>query len=254
MKDKRKIDLNADVGEVEGPLAVANDAKIMRAVTTVNIACGLHAGDASTMRRAVEAAMEYGVSIGAHVSLDDREGFGRREMDVTRLQVYGLVIDQIARLDAIVDAAGGVMTHVKPHGALYHMAARTPAIADAIADAVFDTDMLLSLIGPPGSEILRAGDDYALDIVAEVFADRRYATDGSLMPRTDPNAMIASADHAAKRVITMIDGMLPEDEAPGIAVVAETVCLHSDSPGAAAFAVALRMLLEDAGVIVRSRV
>jgi UPF0271 protein len=240
------VDLNADVGEGD-PRA---DAELLRIVTSANIACGMHAGDPTTMRRTVELAVECDVAIGAHPSLADREGFGRRVIATSASEVYDLVLYQIGALGAIARAEGTSMTHVKPHGALYTMAARDPELADAIASAVCDLDDTLVLVGLAGSELVRAAEAHGLPVANEVFADRRYARDGYLLARDDPRALVVDARHAARRVLAMLDGHLPDDEAPSIAVVADTVCVHGDTPGAAMLARELRDQLERAGVTI----
>lgn len=242
------IDLNADVGEGFD----AADAEIMRCVTSVSIACGFHAGDPSSMLRTVDLALERGVSIGAHPGLHDREGFGRRALPIGPRGAYEIVLYQVGALDAFVRAAGGRLAHVKPHGALYTMAARDPALSDAIASAVSDFDDRLVLFGLAGSELVRAAQRRGLAAAGEVFADRRYGADGHLLGREAPGALITDASHAVRRLLQMLSGSLPPDEAPGIAVAADTVCVHGDSPGAASFARALREGLERAGVELRS--
>jgi 5-oxoprolinase (ATP-hydrolysing) subunit A len=245
---ERVVDLNADVGEGED----AADVEIMRVVTSVSIACGFHAGDPSTMRRTVDLALESGVAIGAHPGLDDREGFGRRARPLAPGEAYEIVLYQTGALDACVRAAGARLAHVKTHGALYNMAARDAALADAIASAVADYDDRLILFGLAGSELVRAAKIRGLPVASEVFADRRYGADGFLLDRENAGAFVTDATLSARRVLEMLDGRLPAAEAPGIAVAADTVCLHGDTPGAAAFARSLREALEGAGVRLRS--
>lgn len=240
----RAIDLNADVGE--GDEAV--DAEMLRVVTSASVACGYHAGTPSTMRRTVDMALERGVAIGAHPGLHDRESFGRRMIAIAPCEAYEIVLYQVGALDAFVRAAGGRLRHVKPHGALYTMAARDGELADAIASAICDYDDTLTLVGLAGSELIRAAEMHGLPAANEIFADRRYARDGHLLPRDHPDALITDPEVAARRVLEMLDGHLPESEAPGIAVTADTVCVHSDTPGAGAFVSALRAALERASV------
>ena len=247
---RRVIDLNADLGEGEGSLSAAGDAGMLEIVTSVNIACGVHAGGPAMMRRTVDLAIERGIAIGAHPGLDDREGFGRRERPVVPADAYETVLYQIGALDAFVRAAGGRMTHVKPHGALYNMAARDSELADAIAAAVCDYDDTMALVGLAGSELVRVAEIRGLGVRSEVFADRRYGRDGYLVPRDVSGAVISDASVAARRVLAMLDGALPEDEAPGIAVVADTVCVHGDTPDSIAFARAVRSCLAGAGVVI----
>ena len=243
----RTIDLNADAGE--GFDAV--DAAIFPLVTSVSIACGMHAGGPSTMRRAVELALEHGVAVGAHPGLPDREGFGRRAIAITPAEAYDLVLYQLGAFGAIVRVEGATMAHVKPHGALYTMAARDAELADAIASAVCDFDDGLTLYGLAGSELIRAAEIHGLAAAGEVFADRRYGPDGHLLPRDHPDALVGDPVDAARRVREMLGGHLPSAEAPDIAIEADTVCLHGDSPGAGEFARRLREELLRMGLTIQ---
>ncbi len=180
-----KIDLNADLGE-----GCASDSALLQLVSSANIACGFHAGDALLMQQCVREALKNGVAIGAHPSFPDRENFGRTAMQLPPETVYAQVLYQIGALAAIVHAQGGELQHVKPHGMLYNQAAKEPALADAIARAVRDADAGLVLVGLAGSELIRAGQRYQLTTRQEVFADRGYLADGSLVPRSQPGALI----------------------------------------------------------------
>lgn len=191
-----KIDLNADLGE-----GCANDHALLQLVSSANIACGFHAGDAQTMRQSVLWAMEYGVAIGAHPSFPDRENFGRTAMQLPPETVYAQVVYQLGALAAIVKAEGGVMQHVKPHGMLYNKAAVDPLLADAIAKAVKAVDSSLRLVGLAGSELIRAGERAGLVTRQEVFADRRYQGDGTLVPRSQPDALIESDELALSQTL-----------------------------------------------------
>jgi UPF0271 protein len=243
MSRQRVIDINADVGEGDE----AADAAILGFVSSANIACGVHAGDASTMRRTVERALECGVAIGAHPGLDDREGRGRTERSIAPCDAYDLTLYQVGALDAFVRAAGGRLAHVKPHGALYTIAARDRDIADAIASALCDYDDTLTLVGLAGSELVSAAELHGLPAASEVFADRRYDTTGHLLPRSHSDALVTDDEAVVRRVLAMLEGKLPDDEAPDIAITADTVCLHGDTPGAARLARTLRATLEAAG-------
>lgn len=226
------IDLNCDLGE-----GFADDAELMKYVTSANIACGLHAGDATTMRRTVELAIEHNVAIGAHPSLNDREGFGRRELALSPEEARVLVLDQIRKLAAIVEDAGGSLVHVKLHGALYNMAAKDRALAQAIAKAVFDFDRRLILVGLSGSELIRAGEALGLGIANEVFADRTYLPNGTLMPRSEPGAVITDPRTAALQTMQIVGGgKVRAADGSLVELAADTVCVHGDTPGAAAFA------------------
>jgi UPF0271 protein len=187
---QRILDLNADLGEGYGPWRMGQDEELLELMTSVNIACGFHAGDPDVMAETVRLAVSRHIALGAHPSLPDRQGFGRRAMQVTPREVYNLMLYQIGALSSFVQAAHGRLSHVKPHGALYHQAAHDPALADAIAEAVRDFDAHLILVGLSGSHLIRAGQSLGLRIAREGFADRRYEADGSLTPRNRPDACI----------------------------------------------------------------
>ncbi|MDA3134089.1 5-oxoprolinase subunit PxpA [Atlantibacter subterranea] len=231
-----KIDLNADLGEGCG-----NDSALMPLITSANIACGFHAGDAQTMRESVRLALAHGVAIGAHPSFPDRENFGRTAMPLPPDTVYAQTLYQIGALAAIVHAEGGVMTHVKPHGMLYNQAAKQPPLADAIARAVQSLNPGLILVGLAGSEMIRAGERYGLATREEVFADRGYLADGSLVPRSEPGALIDDDDEAVSRTLEMVlNGRVQSRDGVWATVNAQTVCLHGDGAHALAFARRLR--------------
>lgn len=193
-----KIDLNADLGE-----GCVNDAALLQLVSSANIACGFHAGDAQTMLSSVREALKNGVAIGAH-QLSDRENFGRSAMTLPAQTVYAQTLYQIGALAAITRAEGGVMHHVKPHGMLYNQAAKDPQLADAIAKAVHACDPSLILVGLAGSELIRAGEHYGLVTRQEVFADRGYQADGSLVPRSQPGALIEDEEQALAQTLEMV--------------------------------------------------
>ncbi|RTL37532.1 MAG: 5-oxoprolinase subunit PxpA [Burkholderiales bacterium] len=242
------VDLNADLGE-----GAPDDAELLTLVTSANIACGGHAGDARLMQDTVRAALARGVAIGAHPSYADRTHFGRREMQLDPDHVRAEVLTQVGALDALVRAAGGRLHHVKPHGALYNQAARDPALADAIAGAVRDLDPGLALYGLVGGELLRAAERVGLRAVAEVFADRGYLADGSLVPRSQPGALIDDTGEAVSRTLRMVrEGVVQAVSGEAVPLQAQTVCLHGDGPHALAFARALHAALRDAGVQLRA--
>lgn len=242
------VDLNADLGE-----GAPDDAELLALVTSANIACGGHAGDARLMQATVRAALAQGVAIGAHPSYVDREHFGRREMQLDPDQVRAEVLCQVGALEALVRAAGGRLHHVKPHGALYNQAARDPALADAIAGAVRDIDPGLAIYGLAGGELLRAAERAGLRAVAEVFADRGYQADGSLVPRSQPGALIDDTGEAVARTLRMVqEGVVQAVTGETVPLRAQTVCLHGDGPHALAFARALHAALRDAGVQLRA--
>ncbi|CNC04781.1 LamB/YcsF family protein [Yersinia intermedia] len=244
-----KIDLNADLGE-----GCANDHALLQLVSSANIACGFHAGDAQTMRQSVLWAMEYGVAIGAHPSFPDRENFGRTAMQLPPETVYAQVVYQLGALAAIVKAEGGVMQHVKPHGMLYNQAAVDPLLADAIAKAVKAVDSSLRLVGLAGSELIRAGERAGLVTRQEVFADRRYQGDGTLVPRSQPDALIESDKLALSQTLAMVQRQqVQARDSSWVAVQADTVCVHGDGTHALDFARRLRHSFQQQNITVTAQ-
>lgn len=234
------VDLNADLGEGCGA-----DAELLTLVSSANIACGFHAGDAQTMRESVLGAIKNGVAIGAHPSFPDRENFGRTAMNLPPETVYAQMLYQIGGLAAIARAEGGQLRHVKPHGMLYNQAAKDAQLADAIARAVHDVDNGLILVGLAGSELIRAGERYGLVTREEVFADRGYRADGSLVPRSEPGALIADEEQALAQTLEMVQqGRVKSISGEWATVRAQTVCLHGDGEHALAFARRLRKEFE----------
>ncbi|MFS7249948.1 5-oxoprolinase subunit PxpA [Rahnella rivi] len=242
------VDLNADLGE-----GCANDEALLQRVSSANIACGFHAGDALTMQQSVRLAMKYGVAIGAHPSFPDRENFGRSAMQLPPETVYAQMVYQLGALAAITRAEGGKMIHVKPHGMLYNQAATDAVLADAIARAVFDVDPTLRLVGLAGSELIRAGERMGLQTRQEVFADRRYQSNGALVPRSQPDAMIDSDQQALEQTLTMIQQQkVLSREGVWVPVKADTVCLHGDGEHALTFAMRLREAFDEQGIEIHS--
>lgn len=217
------IDLNCDMGEMPG----AQDEEIMAFVSSINIACGFHAGDASTMRQTAKLAIQKGLNIGAHPSFFDLEGFGRRNMELAPEEVYAIVVQQIETLKIIVESEGGKLTHVKPHGALYNMAAQDFRLAEALAQALIHVDRNLVFVGLAGSQLIKAGRRVQLRTMSEVFADRTYLADGSLTPRSLPDAFVTDPRLAASKILSLLTDKRIE---------ADTVCIHSDLPHALSFA------------------
>ncbi len=247
------VDLNCDIGESLGNQVVGNDEAIMPFLTSANIACGFHGGNPSVMQRTVKLAQRHGVAIGAHPSFPDLEGFGRREMMMSPAEIYELMIYQVSSLAGFVLVNGGKLHHVKPHGALYNMAARDANYARAIADAVADIDQSLLLYGLSGSELINAGISRGLKTCSEVFADRHYQDDGSLTPRTKPNALITSTNVAVAQVIRMVkDKTVVSDQGNAVSIKAETICIHGDGVHAVQFAKEIRLALESAGITIKS--
>lgn len=245
----RTIDLNCDLGESFGAWRMGDDAAILPLISSANIACGFHGGDPHIMAQTVALAMQHGVAIGAHVSLPDLQGFGRREMHVSAHEVYAMTLYQVGALHAFVHAAGSRMTHVKPHGALYNMAARDRALADAIASAVRQFDPRLRLTGLADSVLIDAGRQLGLPVTAEAFADRRYCADGTLAPRSDAGAVIEELSVATAQAIDIaLEGTVLTVEDTRIKVDADTLCVHGDGTHAVALARQLRAALDAAGV------
>jgi len=250
---KTAVDLNCDMGESFGPWIMGADAAVLEYVSSANIACGFHAGDPMIMRRTVAGALDRGVAVGAHPALQDLQGFGRRPMQVAPDEAYALVLYQVGALSGFCRALGGELSHVKPHGALYNMAARDALLADAIARAVHDFDPRLILFGLAGGELVRAGRQVGLTTVNEVFADRTYQADGTLTPRSRPGAMITDLSAALAQVERMMrHGSVLALDGTEVVIEPETVCIHGDEPDAAQFARQLRALLAQLGVAVRA--
>ena len=244
----RSIDFNCDLGEDCG-----DDAAIVGHISSASIACGLHAGGPSTMRRTLALCREHGVAVGAHPSFPDREGFGRRPMRMAPADIDSLVRYQLGALAALAAAEGMRLAHVKPHGALYNLAAVDRDVADAIAGAVHGFDPSLRLVGLAGSALPAAGEAIGVAVLHEVFAERRYEADGTLTPRGHPDAVIEDVDLAAQQVAGMLHaGAVTARTGESVTVRADTVCLHGDRPDAAAFAARLRRAIEDAGFAVRA--
>ncbi|WP_029422489.1 LamB/YcsF family protein [Alicyclobacillus macrosporangiidus] len=248
-----RLDMNCDLGESFGAYKLGNDEQILDVVTSCNIACGFHAGDAATMRKTVAMALEKGVAIGAHPGLQDLVGFGRRTMDISPQEAYDIVVYQIGALYGFVRAEGGKMQHVKAHGALYNMAAVNAGLAEAIAEAVYKVDPELILFGLSGSELVRAGQKIGLRTASEVFADRTYQQDGTLTSRRRPDAMIQDTDKAVAQVIRMVkEGKVRSQQGVDVAIQADTVCIHGDGPHALEFARHIKQALTDAGITVQA--
>ena len=244
----KHVDLNADLGE-----GCASDSALLQLVSSANIACGFHAGDAQTMLACVREALKNGVAVGAHPGFPDRENFGRTAMQLPPETVYAQTLYQVGALAAIVQAEGGRMRHVKPHGMLYNQAAKDAALADAIARAVHACDPDLILVGLAGSELIRAGERLGLTTREEVFADRGYMSDGSLVPRSQPGALIEDEEQALAQTLGMITaGKVQSIDGSWASVNAQTVCLHGDGEHALAFARRLRSAFEAGSISIRA--
>ncbi len=241
MVKNKYIDLNCDLGESFGAWTMGNDAALMDLISSANIACGFHAGDASIIRQTAQLAIQKNVAIGAHPAFPDLQGFGRRNMQLSPQEVYDICVYQIGAMFGMVQALNGKLHHVKPHGALYNMAARDANLARAIAEATRDFNPNLILYGLSGSHLISEAEKIGLRTASEVFADRTYQNDGSLTPRTQPNAMITDTQTAVNQVIVMIEQQcVMSVDGVKIPLKADTVCIHGDGIHALAFAFSLK--------------
>ena len=250
---RHTIDLNADLGESFGTWVLGDDEAMLDVVTSANVACGFHAGDPATLRRTVAAAAERGVVVGAQVGYNDLAGFGRRHMDVAPHDLEADVLYQLGALEAMCRPVGTRVSYVKPHGALYHRTAVDEVQARAVVAAVVAYDPSLPVLGQPGSVLLRLAEAEGLSTVGEGFADRGYRSDGRLVPRDEPGAVLDDPGAVAERVVRMaVEGTVLTADGQVVRVAARSVCTHGDSPGAVAMARATRVALEAAGVHVAS--
>jgi UPF0271 protein len=237
------IDLNADVGEG------LDDAGLLPYVTSANVACGLHAGDPGTMEATVILALARGVRIGAHPGFPNREAFGRVRVEMSADAIESLVLYQISALDGFVRSRGAALTHVKPHGALYHSGAEFPDVARAIAEAVRRFGSSLVLVGPPDSMLMEAGREAGLPVAAEGFADRRYLPDGTLVPRGWPGAVLTDPQEAAEQAVALAtDGIVRSEDGSPVTVHADTICIHGDNPSAISIARSIRSEFTSRGI------
>ncbi|MEP6709981.1 MAG: 5-oxoprolinase subunit PxpA [Verrucomicrobiota bacterium] len=243
-----RVDLNADLGEGAG-----HDAELLALVSSASIACGIHAGDPAAILQSLRDARNAGVAVGAHPSLNDRENFGRKELPVAPDEVFALVVYQVGAFHALANTLGVRPNHVKPHGALYNMAVRDPALADAICRAIAKVEKSLLLFAPDDSALARSAATYGLSVAHEVFADRNYLADGSLVPRSRGNALLHDPEKAANRVLRMLrERVVRSVDGNDVQVRAETICVHGDTPDAVEFARTLRAKLEKENVVVEA--
>ena len=241
------IDLNGDVGEGAG-----NDEQLMQFITSANIACGYHAGDEDTMAGSIQLCQQYNVAIGAHPSFPDKENFGRAERQCTAAEVYNWIKLQVQALNAIATTHGATLKHIKPHGALYNQAARDRSLAQAIAQAVKDSNQQLIIVGLSGSYLISEAKASGLTTASEVFADRTYQDDGSLTPRTQPNALIEREADSIQQVVQMVkQGTVYSLSGKIVRLEAQTVCLHGDGPHAVAFAKAIHDACARENIIIK---
>jgi len=246
----KSIDLNCDMGESYGAWKMGADAEVMPFISSANIACGFHGGDPATIRKTVRLAVDHGVAIGAHPSLPDLQGFGRRVMRITPQDMYDLVVYQAGAVEAFARAAGSRLHHVKCHGALYNMAANDEALSDAMARAARDLGGVM-LYALSNSKMMETAKKLGVPVAGEVFADRGYSDDGTLAPRDRPGGMIEDANEAVARALAMIEqGYVTSLSGRRVPVAADTLCLHGDQPGAVAFATAIRKAFAGKGITV----
>lgn len=247
-----QIDINCDVGESFGRYSLGDQEALFTYITSANIACGFHAGDPHIMRETVELAVQHGVKIGAHPGLPDLLGFGRREMKITAQEAYDLVVYQIGALQGVLTPFKQKLHHVKPHGALYNMAATDENLADAIARAVRDVDPTLILYGLAGSKLAIAGEKIGLQTAHEVFADRTYEQDGTLTSRQKKDALISSDTEAIQQAVQMVEHKtVTTRDGKEIPLQADTLCLHGDGAHAVSFAEQITKAFTEKGIRIK---
>jgi UPF0271 protein len=245
----RAVDINCDLGESFGAYAIGSDAEMMPVITSANVACGFHGGDPLVMEQTVRLARKHGVQVGAHPGFPDLAGFGRREMRLSADEIRAGLIYQIGALQAFAQAQGASLQHVKPHGALYNMAARDEGLARAIATAVAMVDSRLILVALDGSVMERVGGEAGLRVAREAFGDRAYQRDGALVSRSHAASLVTDPAAVARRVVRMVlEGIIDALDGGEVQVHPETVCFHGDTPGAAGLVRAAREALTRAGV------
>ena len=244
-----KVDLNCDLGESFGNYKIGNDENIIPVITSANIACGFHAGDAQVMNNTVKLAQENNIGIGAHPGLPDLQGFGRRNMDLSPQEIYDTVIYQLGAISGFCAIHNAKLNHVKPHGALYQMGARDEEIAHAIAQAVHDFDASLIFVGLSNTLLISKAKELGLQTASEVFADRRYEANGQLVSRKESDALITDTDEAISQVISMVkDQQVTAKNGEKIAIQADTICVHGDGANAFEFVSQIRERLSKEGI------
>jgi UPF0271 protein len=247
----KKIDLNCDMGESYGAWKMGADAEVMPFITSANIACGFHGGDPATIRKTVRLALDHGVAIGAHPSLPDIQGFGRRVMKISPQDMYDLVIYQAGAVEAFARAAGARLHHVKCHGALYNMAAVDEGLSEAMGRAIKDLGGNVMVYALSNSTMMKIVKKQNLPVAGEVFADRGYSDDGTLAPRDQPGGMIEDAQKSVKQALAMVEeGYVTSLSGKRVPVAADTLCLHGDQPGAVAFAKEIRRAFSERSISV----
>ena len=248
-----QIDLNCDLGEAFGNYSFGGDKDIIPLITSANIACGFHAGDENVMNETIQLAKENNVGIGAHPGLPDLQGFGRRKMDIKPKEIYNLVLYQIGALNGFCKIHGTRINHVKPHGALYNMGAKNKEIAQAIAQAVYDFDKSLVLVGLSNTLLISEAEALGLRTASEVFADRRYEDDGQLVSRQESDATITNTDEALQQVLKMVtENKVVSKNGKEIDLQADTICVHGDGAHALDFVTQIRKKLTKEGIDIQS--
>ena len=247
------IDLNSDLGESYGQYTIGNDEEVLKHVTSVNVACGFHAGDPQVMEKTVKKAFENNVAVGAHPGFPDLRGFGRRPMAISPEEAKAYVIYQISALNGFIQALGGQMQHVKPHGAFYNMAAVDYPIARAIAEGVYAVNSDLILMGLAGGELVKAGKEVGLQTASEVFADRTYTNEGTLVSRTEQGSIIHDKNQAATQILNIVqNGKVKAIDGTEIEIEADSICVHGDNYEAVELVKHLRSSLKESNVAVQS--
>lgn len=245
----KTVDLNSDLGESFGAYTIGCDEKVIPLISSANVACGYHAGDALVMKKTVALCRENGVAVGAHPGYPDLSGFGRRNMNVTPDEMYAYIVYQVGALRAFVESAGLTLNHVKPHGAMYNMAGKDAKLADAVARAVRDSAPGAYLLALAGSEMIRAAEELGIPCASEVFADRAYEDDGSLVARSKPGAVITDEDEALSRTVRMVkDGLVTTITGNDIHLRADSICVHGDNAHALEFVTRIRKALAEEGI------
>jgi len=244
-----KVDLNADLGESFGAYTIGMDEEVLKYITSANIACGFHAGDPVVMQKTVELAVKNGTAVGAHPGYPDLQGFGRRNMVISAEEAKAYIKYQIGALNAFAASCGVKLQHVKPHGAFYNAAAKDSKLAEAICQGIYEVNPELILLGLAGSEHIKAAEKIGLRCASEVFADRGYMDDGTLVPRKMPGAMIHDTKIAIERTVKMVkDGTVETINGNIIPIKADSICVHGDNPDAVAFVKEIKEKLEAEGV------
>ncbi|MEX2947437.1 5-oxoprolinase subunit PxpA [Staphylococcus warneri] len=248
-----QIDLNCDLGEAFGNYSFGGDKDILPLITSANIACGFHAGDANVMNETIQLAKRHNIGIGAHPGLPDLQGFGRRKLDMSTEEVYNIVVYQLGALNGFCQIHDVKMNHVKPHGALYQMGAKDKSIASAIAQAVYDFDKTLIFVGLANTLLISEAKKIGLKTASEVFADRRYEDDGQLVSRKEPDAVISDSDEALNQVVKMVtENKVISKNNKEITLQADTICVHGDGAHALEFVTKIREKLTKEGIDIQS--